>query len=338
MKLKNKLIISYTVITLFLSITLIFAYRFCEDICNFFPYMGHSPMIVFLLISLIAIGIAFAMSVLFATRISNPLNLLNTKTKEIANGGYGEKIVYQSNILETDDLIHSVNALASTLETQQAIKKQMARDYAHEFRTPLTAIQSNLEGIIDGIFKPTNERIESIRQEILRLSRMVSEIDKIFEIEKSYTSLQREEFDLYDLLNQTILYFENEAATKNIKIQLHGEPCKIYADKDKISQVIINLLSNAIKYTDKGQITLTLKGYTDVACFSISDTGIGIAKEDLPFIFEHLYRSDKSRTRNTGGTGIGLAVVKSIINAHGGKIEVSSQPAIGSEFIITLNR
>lgn len=338
MKLKNKLIISYTVITVFLSVALIVAYRFCEDICELIPNMMHSPMTVFTVLSLITLIIAFGMSVLFATRISNPLKLLNAKTKEIASGNYGDKIVYHTNIVEADDLIDSVNALASTLEAQQVVKKQMARDYAHEFRTPLAAIQSNLEGIIDGVFEPTNERVESIRQEILRLSRMVSEIDKIVEIEKSDASLQKEEFDLRELLQQIILSFENEAVSKNILLQLQAEPCKIIADRDKISQVVINLLSNALKYTDKGQVVITLKSYRDVACFSIADTGIGISDDDLPYIFEHLYRSDKSRTRNTGGAGIGLAVAKSIVNAHGGKIEVVSERSKGSEFIVTLKK
>ncbi|MFV0518203.1 MAG: sensor histidine kinase [Aminipila sp.] len=338
MKLKSKLILSYTVISVFLSVALIIAYRFCNDICRMIPGMTHSGMTVFTIISLIVLLIALGMSVLFATRISDPLKLLDAKTKEIANGNYGDKIVHHTNIIEADALIDSVNALASTLEAQQKVKKQMAKDYAHEFRTPLAAIQSNLEGIIDGVFAPTNERIESIRQEILRLSRMVSEIDKIVEIEKSDDSLKKEEFDLQELLQQTALFFENEASAKNIVLRLKVEPCKIVADRDKISQVVINLLSNALKYTDEGQVVITLKAYSDVACFSIADTGIGISDDDLPYIFEHLYRSDKSRTRDTGGAGIGLAVVQSIVHAHGGKIEVISELSKGSEFIVTLKK
>lgn len=338
MKLKSKLIISYTVITVFSSVALIVAYRFCDDICLLIPNIMHSGMAVFTTLSLITLIIAFGISVLFATRISNPLKLLNVKTKEIASGNYRDKIVHHTNIIEADDLIDSVNALASTLEAQQTIKKQMARDYAHEFRTPLAVIQSNLEGIIDGVFEPTSERIESIRQEILRLSRMVSEIDKIVEIEKSHASLKKEEFDLRELLQQTILSFENEAVSKNIKLQLNAEPCKIIGDRDKISQLVINLMSNALKYTDEGQVVITLKSYRDVACFSIADTGIGISDDDLPYIFEHLYRSDKSRTRDTGGAGIGLSVAKSIANAHGGKIEVTSELSKGSEFVVTLKK
>ncbi len=338
MKLRNKLIISYAIIAIFLSTALIFAYRFCEDICEFIPNMTHGGMAVFTSISLITLLFSLILSVFFANRISKPLGLLNAKTKEIARGNYEIKIGHHTNIVEADDLIDSVNSLASTLEEQKSVKKQMASDYAHEFRTPLAAIQSNLEGIIDGVFEPTNERIESIRQEILRLSRMVSEIDKIVEIEKSDAGLHKEEFDLSVLLQQAVLSFENEAIAKNIAIRLQSEPCIITADRDKISQVVINLLSNALKYTDEGQVVVTLKSYRDFACLSVIDTGIGISADDLPHIFDHLYRADKSRARDTGGAGIGLAVAKSIIHAHGGNIEVKSKPLKGSEFIITLNK
>ncbi len=338
MKLKNRLIVSYAIISVFLATALIIVYRFCEDICKLLPNLTHRGIVVFTSFALVMLIISLIMSVFFASNISKPLALVNAKTKEIANGSYADKISHRTNIIEADDLIESVNALASTLEIQQEVKKQMALDYAHEFRTPLAAIQSNLEGIIDGVFEPTNERIESIRQEILRLSRMVSQIGKIVENEKSDVPLQKEQFDLSELLRLNLLSFESEARAKNIELRLQTEPCLISANKDKISQVIVNLLSNALKYTDEGQVTVTLKSYSDVCCFSVTDTGIGISRDDLPHIFEHLYRADKSRARDTGGAGIGLAVAKSIVHAHGGKIEAKSEPEKGSEFIVTLKK
>lgn len=282
--------------------------------------------------------IAFFVGYYMANRFSKPIKAVIAKTQDIENGNYINTIQFSSTTSEIDSLINSVNSLANTLHAQQMLKKRMAIDYAHEFRTPLTTIQSNLEGIIDGVFEPTNERIESITQEIMRLSRMVSEIDKIVEIEKSENKLEKEEFDLSQLLQQTLLSFENEARAKNITLILKSELCIINADKDKINQVVINLLSNALKYTDSGEIVVTLKSYSDIGCFSISDTGIGISEEDIENIFEHLYRADQSRTRDTGGAGIGLSVVKAIVSAHGGKIEVKSQIGHGSEFIVTLNK
>ncbi|MGL5258747.1 MAG: sensor histidine kinase [Lachnospiraceae bacterium] len=336
MKLKSKLIISYAIITVFLSVALVIAYGFCDKICKWIPSMSHRGMTVFTILSLIVFIITLGMSILFATRISKPLALVNTKTKEIAEGKYGEQITHYTNIVEADALIDSINELASKLKKQQIIKKQMARDYAHEFRTPLTVIQSNLEGIIDGVFEPTTERIESIRQEILRLSRMVNQIDKIVEIEKQDVTIWEEVFDLSEMLRSNVIAFEREAKTKNIQLILQTVPCPIMGDRDKLSQVIMNMMSNALKYTDGGQIIITSKSYEDGVSFSVADTGIGISEQDLPYIFEPLYRADKSRTRNTGGTGIGLAITKSIIEAWGGKIEVVSEVSKGSKFIVTL--
>lgn len=293
---------------------------------------------LFIISSFVFSIIAFFVGYYMANRFAKPIKVVIAKTQEIEKGDYINKIEFSSSTTEIDSLIKSVNSLADTLYAQQMLKKRMAIDYAHEFRTPLTTIQSNLEAIIDGIFEPTNERMESIREEILRLSRMVCEIDKIVEIEGAENGLQKEEFDLSQLLQQTILSFENEARVKNIELILKTEPCLIIADRDKVRQVTVNLLSNALKYTDNGEIVVTLKSYGDDVCFSVLDTGIGISDDDMKNVFEHLYRADESRTRDTGGVGIGLSVVKAIVEAHGGTVEVKSELGYGSEFIVKLNK
>ncbi len=281
--------------------------------------------------------IAFVVGYFMANRISRPIKAVTIKTNEIEKGNYSDRIEFKSNTKEIDVLIGSVNTLASTLELQQYLKQRMAQDYAHEFRTPLAAIQSNLEGILDGVFEPTSERIESVHAEILRLSRMVSEIDKIVEIENDSMALQKEQFDFCILLKQTMLAFEAELKEKNLTINIEAESCQISADRDKISRVIINLISNAIKYTENGgEISVTAQEGNGSLQFSISDTGVGIEDKDLPHIFEHLYRADISRARHTGGSGIGLSIVKAIINAHKGKIEVQSEIGKGSKFTVVL--
>lgn len=283
----------------------------------------------------VAVGVGYFVS----NKISKPIKAVTAKTQEIERGDYANRIAFSSNTTEIDSLIDSVNALASTLDEQQALKKRMARDYAHEFRTPLAAIQSNLEGIIDGVFVPTNERIESIRQEILRLSRMVSEIDKITELQNDNVSLKKERFSFCELLRQCLATFEAEMKDKSITLTLNAEPCEIHADRDKVSSVILNLISNAVKYTERdGTIDITVKNNKDSILFSITDNGVGIGEADLPHIFEHLYRADLSRTRDTGGSGIGLSVAKAIVTAHGGSIDVKSEVGKGSTFVIALKK
>lgn len=292
---------------------------------------------VFISIGILFLIIATFLGFYMANRISMPIKKVINKTIQIEAGNYSERLTLVSKTNEINQLIHSVNILADTLEKQQASKKRMARDYAHEFRTPLAALQSNLEAMIDGVLETTPERLESCREEILRLTRMISDIDKIVQIENDSLKLEKTKFDLLGTINQVVLNFQQELISQNIQIQVSIKPCRINADKDKIIQVIINLLSNAIKYTDSGgKIQVIANKYANRAELIISDTGVGIEEEDLPNIFDHLYRTDKSRDRNTGGSGIGLSVVKAIIDAHGGQIEVKSERSKGSQFIITL--
>lgn len=293
---------------------------------------------IFVIIAIVFLLIAILLGYIMSSRISKPIKSITLKTNNIAKGQYTDKINISTNTKEIDSLISSVNNLATSLETQKHLKKRMASDYSHEFRTPLATIQSNLEGIIDGIFEPSNDRLESLRQEILRLSRMVSQIDKIAEIEVEKPILNIENFDLGAMLHHVALAFENESKSKNINIKLKIEPCFVNADKDKMNQVVVNLISNAIKYTNHGEILISLSSTSKEHIITIKDTGVGIGDKDLPYIFDYLYRVDTSRTRDTGGTGIGLSVVKSIIKAHNGEITVNSKLGQGSEFIIKLKK
>lgn len=293
---------------------------------------------IFILVAIIFLLIAILFGYIMSSRIAKPIQSITSKTNDIAKGQYTDKINISTTTKEIDSLISSVNNLAASLESQKHLKKRMASDYAHEFRTPLATIQSNLEGIIDGIFEPSEERLESLRQEILRLSRMVSQIDKIAEIEVEKPILNIENFDLQPLLHHVALAFENESKSKNINIKLKTGPCFVNGDKDKINQVIVNLISNAIKYTNYGEILISLSSTSKECIITIKDTGVGISDKDLPYIFDYLYRVDTSRTRDTGGTGIGLSVVKSIVRAHDGEITVNSRLNQGSEFIIKLKK
>ncbi len=295
--------------------------------------------IVFIIVAIVFLIVAFAMGAFLATKITKPISFVINRTKAIEKNNYSERIEFISNTKEIDQMIDSVNTLADTLEMQQKIKKRMARDYAHEFRTPLAALQSNLEGMIDGIFEATSERLESCRDEILRLSRMTSDIDKLVEIENNNLFLNKERFDFSELLSITAKTFERDIHEKEIIFELQTVPCEIYADKDRISQVIVNLISNAMKYTNyDGHILVKAVDACDYIEFTVKDDGLGIKADDLPHIFEHLYRADQSRARETGGSGIGLSIVHAIVTAHGGTIEVKSELNKGSEFIVKLRK
>lgn len=293
---------------------------------------------IFFMAAVLFLGIAIILGYFMANRISKPIKNVIEKTAEIGQGDYTNRIDYKSNIKELHQLVGSVNNLANTLEIQQKIKKRMANDYAHEFRTPLTSLQINMEGMIDEVLEVSKERLEGCLDEILRLSRMVSEIDKIVELENNSLILNKEIFDASFLIRNIVRSFEGEAKQKKIKFEFQEKECNILADKDKISQVFVNLISNAVKYTDSGSITILMEESDENLKIKIRDTGIGIPEKDISHVFEYLYRADESRNRQTGGSGIGLSIVKSIVSAHGGTITVSSSLGKGTEFVIELNR
>lgn len=292
---------------------------------------------IFIGTALLVLIIAIVIAVFMATRIVNPIKKVIKRAQHISNGDYYDRINLKTNTKEIDELTTSIDNLAESLEQQTKIKQRMANDYSHEFRTPLTTLQTNLEAMIDGIWQPTPERLESLKDEVLRLSRMVSELDKLVQIREQKNDLHKTDFDLDVITTKILQIFAVEIAQKNIHVHYNNAPCMINADSDKLEQVIINLLSNAIKHTNEnGNITLKTVDEEKQIIFTIQDDGIGIAKEDLPHIFEYLYRTDKSRSRDTGGNGIGLSVVKTIVENHKGTISVTSQQNQGTIFTITL--
>jgi signal transduction histidine kinase len=223
------------------------------------------------------------------------------------------------------------------LEQQERLRKRLTGDVAHELRTPLATLQSHLEAMVDGVWEPDKNRLISCLDETVRLSKLTFDLERLARYDSENMQLNKEKFDLTQLIRQTVLNFESSFMANGAKLQYLTESLEITADEDKISQVLVNLLANAQKFTGKGgeaSISLTKKG--DMAEILVSDTGQGIAKKDLPYIFERFYRADPSRSRITGGSGIGLTIVKAIVLAHKGTISVTSEQGKGTVFTVLL--
>jgi signal transduction histidine kinase len=255
------------------------------------------------------------------------------------SGGLGPlcgpvKVNDHYNTKELAELSRSINTLAEELEEARRRQKRLTADIAHELRTPLTCLQGNIEAMIDGVFAPDRERLESCHEETIRLASLVRDLNTLTSLEWETISLDKTGFDLAKLLRITAGQFSNAAREKGIDLRLNLVEAPVNADWDRLKQVFINLLSNAVQYTDRGSITITVEK-TERVCVCLSDTGIGIAPEDLPHIFERLYRGDKSRGRGSGGAGIGLAIAAAIIRAHNGTITAESGAA-GSVFRVWL--
>jgi len=288
-------------------------------------------------IGLISVLLAVVFGTIMARRLSQPISRVIRATQIIARGDYRDRIVEESSTKEIGEMTSAINNLAETLEKQEALRKRMSLDVAHEFRTPIATLQSHLEATIDGIWNPDVMRLKSCHEEVLRIGRMVRDIEQLAKFEGENLILNKEKVELSELI-QTIVYnFESDFKNKGVELKVTGNKCIVSVDRDKISQVIVNLLSNALKCTPEGgTVEIKVAGLEKDAAIIVKDNGIGIEKEDLPYIFERFYRADRSRNRNTGGSGIGLTIAKSLVEAHRGKIEVRSEPGIGTEFTVTL--
>ncbi|MGU8443815.1 sensor histidine kinase [Clostridium perfringens] len=277
------------------------------------------------------------MGFIISRSITRPINKLMTKAKYISKGEYDKKIEINTDILEINDLINSINNLSQSIKEQENIRKRLTGDISHELKTPLTNIQSHLEAMIDGIWEPTEERLLSVKEEAERLSSLVSDMQKLNKYDESSIKLKKDNVNISDIICFVIFQFSNLAKSKNINIEYEKKNINLYCDKDKITQALVNILSNAIRYSNEGStIFIEEKLKDNKVIISIEDQGIGISEEDLKYVFERFYRADKSRTRATGGTGIGLTIVKSIVSSHGGEVKLESKLGEGSKFTIIL--
>lgn len=288
-------------------------------------------------IGIFSLMVSILAGFLLAKRLSDPINKTVGVTKRISGGDYGVRIEEEARTKEVDELIESINYLAGTLEKQEILRRQLTADVAHELRTPLTTVQTHIEALIEGVWEPTTERLQSCYDEMARISKLVYDLENLAKVESNNLKLDKTQINLLDLSGKMIGNFETELKNKNLNFAVIGGCPDILADKDRINQVLMNLISNAVKYTpDGGEIRITISETEDSAVFSIEDNGTGIPEEEVPHIFERFYRADKSRNRMTGGSGIGLAIVKSIVTAHGGSVDVQSRLGKGSCFMITL--
>ncbi|MCJ7691471.1 MAG: HAMP domain-containing histidine kinase [Clostridiaceae bacterium] len=295
----------------------------------------------FILSVVLSIFITILISLLISKQFSSPLSQISKISVYLSNGNYKQRSHNKSSILELEVLRNSINTLGEKLQHQDELRKRLISDISHEVRTPLDILQNNFEAMIDGIFPVDNERLTCLNEEVIRFGKLIDNLNDLKEIEGSKTFLSMEKIDLGSIISSVVKDFEIIAENKNIDIILKCSTDKQYnvlGDSDKIKQVIINLLSNAVKFTKEfGKINITLKDVNGKIILRIEDTGIGIEEEDLPYIFERLYRGDKSR-HEIEGSGIGLTIVRDILTLHAATIEVKSKDEKGCVVTVYFNK
>jgi len=233
-----------------------------------------------------------------------------------------------------------------SLKVREEFRKEFIGNVAHELKTPIFTIQGYIENLIDGAIDDNSVRDKFLNRakiSVERLIYIIKDLDMITKLESGTLNLEQDSFDIIELIKNTYDELEIQAQKKDIKLifnKLYSEPIIVFADKDKIQQVITNLIINSIKYgTNKGTTEVSLESITsDKLIVRITDNGEGIQKEHLSRLFERFYRVDQSGSRKQGGSGLGLSIVKHIIDAHNENVYVESKFGIGSEFSFTLTK
>lgn len=270
-------------------------------------------------------------------RIMKPLNQLQDVTQSLAAGNLGERMP-ESEIPELNQLGKSFNRMAISLENVEQRRRELITDVTHELRTPLTVVRGYLEELANGQVESSPDLYLLLVQETRRLERLIHDLQVLSKAEAGYLSFNPQPLALYPLLNALVEKFADQLLDEGPQLLLDCESDLplVWADSDRTEQIVVNLLGNALQYTDVGSIRLQAWRDRDWVWIAVKDTGMGIAASDLPFVFERFWRADKSRSRSSGGTGIGLTITQYLVALQGGSIEVESVLEQGSTFRFSL--
>ena len=296
---------------------------------------------MFIISSIIAFIVGGIIIYIIASGITNPLKVLQRKVNKIADGIYDDDVVV-SGSKEIEQLSKSVNQMIVDLRDLEQTRKGFIADVSHELRTPITTISGFLEGMIDGTV-PEDKKghyLGIVREEVEKLKKLITDLLDLTKLEAKGQVFKREYFNINDAMRKAVVSFEKQIIDKKISVvaKYEKDPILVKADRDAIERVIVNLINNAIKFIDVGgKIELTTRVDKYNAYVSVSDNGIGMTEEEIKKIWDRFYKADSSRDRNMEGAGLGLSIVKNILEGHNREIAVASEKDIGTTFSFGLD-
>ena len=292
-------------------------------------------------LALAALGaamIALLFGVVLARNLTRPLRDLTRAIQAMTAGELKQEVPVRS-ADELGTLTQAFNRLSADLARANELRRQMTADIAHELRTPLTVIRAYIDGLRDGTFKPTPARFEAMQAETQHLQRLVEDLRTLSLADAGELPMQRVPTSCLALLDRLAAAYAPQAGARDIALQVSVEPKppEVVVDPERMIQVLGNLVTNALRYTPSGgRIALSARRQGGAVALAIQDTGAGIAPEAVPHVFDRFYRGDPARSQQDGESGLGLAIAKSITEAHGGKIGVVSELGRGTTFTVLL--
>ena len=302
--------------------------KFDED----FRGKSYNAMIFAAVIALI---IAMVMGAIFARTIAAPVKKITNAAKALKEGDYSAR----TGMTGSDEIARLGNMfdlMADSVESNRKLERRLVTDVAHELRTPLMAIQSTVEAMIDGVFKPDAERLETLNSEVQRLSRLVDALLKLSRLESRTKPIEQKKVDLTEMLSSVVQTHQAYIHDAGLNLEFEYDPhVYVFGDADLLRQATANLISNAVRYTPEGgTITIMARKGDLMGQIVVKDTGIGLTPEEAKLVFQRFWRADSGRARATGGLGIGLSVVKEIVEQHNGWVRVEGRPNEGACFTI----
>lgn len=326
-------IIAVTILVIWLAIDKLAATYFMRLMENYAiaPHDSHQMFIeavhrYLIWAALAALVLALLLNYLMTKRVLRPLSQMTRISRELAAGNFTNRVEVVSED-EVGQLGLAFNSMAGSLARLEQLRKSMVSDLAHELRTPLTNLRGYFEGLNDEVVPPSPETFRMLENEIMRLVHLVDDLQQLIKADSAQAFLRRQDLSLATVIWQLRALFDQRFAAKGIELQVVIEPpdLMINADLDKLLQALRNLLENAWRYTpDGGQAIINCRQIEETVEIMLSNSGEGITAEDLPFIFERFFRADRSRSRAHGGVGIGLSIVKQLVEAHGGRVGATS--------------
>ncbi len=304
-----------------------------SEVVEGFESSWHSSTLWSVIVGTTAAGV---LSLWVARRITKPMLRIERVTQQFARGRLSQRLP-PNDIPELNRLSASFNNMASSLEGVEQRRKELIGDLTHELRTPLTIIYGYLEGITAENIEATPDVYERLMKETKRLQRLVNDLQELSKAEAGYLPIHLAPINLYPLLSALVERFAAQLLDE-LTIRLECPPTLplVLADLDRLEQILVNLLGNAVSYTEAGSIVLRVWQAGERVWLEVSDTGVGIAPEDLPHIFERFWRSGKASDRNSRGSGFGLAISRRLVELQGGQMEVESELGKGSAFRFSL--
>jgi len=281
---------------------------------------------------------AVALALIVSRQLTRPLRRLAAAAGEIARGNLAVRVNERTQD-EAGQVGRAFDTMADALQQQEQARQSFMTDIAHELRNPLSVLRGNLEAIQDGLLEPTPEQVSTLHGQSMALSRLVEDLRTLSLASTGHLDIHRQEMDLRQVVGAVVAGFQPSAAERGIVLSLQApnELPFVFADPERVGQALRNLIDNALRYTPPGgSVVVSLTADEGQVTVAVADTGGGVTPEDLPHVFDRFYRADRSRSRATGGSGVGLAIVKQLVEAQGGGVSAQSEPGRGSTFAFSL--